>query len=63
MAASNDKKSISQRLTMAMGRFASARYVKVISAGMMGIMPISLAGSLFMIITTLDFMPQPVKEY
>ncbi len=63
MAASNDKKSFSQRITMGMGRFASARYVKVISAGMMGIMPISLAGSLFMIITTLDFMPQPVKDF
>ena len=63
MAASNDKKNISQRLTMGMGKFASARYVKVISAGMMGIMPISLAGSLFMIITTLDFMPQPVKDF
>ncbi len=63
MAASNDKKNISQRLTIGMGKFASARYVKVISAGMMGIMPISLAGSLFMIITTLDFMPQPVKDF
>lgn len=63
MAASNDKKNISQRLTMGMGKFASTRYVKVISAGMMGIMPISLAGSLFMIITTLDFMPQPVKDF
>lgn len=64
MANSNlGNKSFSQRFTAAMGKFASARYVKVISAGMMGIMPISLAGSFFMIVTTLTFLPQSLRDF
>lgn len=63
MTSNSKKNSVSQKFSAAMGRFASARYVKVISAGMMGIMPISLAGSIFMIIATLDFMPPAVKDF
>lgn len=63
MTANTKKNSIGQKFSAAMGKFASARYVKVISAGMMGIMPISLAGSIFMIIATLEFIPQPVRDF
>lgn len=63
MSANKGNVSLGQKFNMAMGKFASRRYVRVISAGMMGIMPISLAGSLFMIITTLGFVPQPVKDF
>lgn len=59
----NSKNNITSKLSAAMGKFASARYVRVISAGMMGIMPISLAGSIFMIIATLEFMPEPVRVF
>lgn len=63
MGTQKKKSGFGQTFSAAMGRFAATRYVKVVSAGMMGIMPISLAGSLFMIITTLEFVPQPIKNF
>lgn len=48
-----NKSSALQNLSRGVGKFADNRYVKVISEGMMGIMPVSLVGSFAMIISQL----------
>ncbi|MDR0639418.1 MAG: PTS transporter subunit EIIC [Spirochaetaceae bacterium] len=58
----NFKEDVLPKLTQGVVKFSENKYVRVICYGMMAIMPISLVGSLAMIIAGLPFIPAPMRE-
>lgn len=57
----NFKEDFLPKLTQGVVKFSENKYVRVICYGMMAIMPISLVGSMAMILAGLPFIPAPVR--
>ncbi|MDR1469815.1 MAG: PTS transporter subunit EIIC [Spirochaetaceae bacterium] len=55
------KENVLPKLTQGVVKFSENKYVRVICYGMMAIMPISLVGSLAMILAGFPFIPAPVR--